>query len=77
MSTYKVGNSPIDEPLMMSRTFAGSKSIAIAGYGIYSSLSGLPGVAEAATAILDGAKGGKSAAEIIADVPLVAKAFAA
>ena len=51
--------------------------IAFAGYGIYSSLSGLPGVAEAATAILDGAKGGKSAAEIIADVPLVAKAFAA
>ena len=50
--------------------------IAFAGYGIYSSLSGLPGVAEAATAILDGAKGGKSTAEIIADVPLVAKAFA-
>jgi hypothetical protein len=35
LSTYKVGNSPIDEPLMMSRTFGGSKSIAIAGYGIY------------------------------------------
>ena len=35
LSTFKVGNSPIDEPLMMSRTFAGSKSIAIAGYGIY------------------------------------------
>jgi hypothetical protein len=50
--------------------------VVFAGFGIFESLQNLPGISEAATAILDGAKGGKSAAEIIADVPLVAKAFA-
>jgi hypothetical protein len=50
--------------------------VVFAGFGIYESIKHLAGVAEAATAILDGTKGGKSVAEIINDVPIVAKAFA-
>jgi hypothetical protein len=51
--------------------------IAFAGAGMYHSLTHLSGVSEAATAIIDGTKTGKSASEIIKDVPIVAKAFAA
>jgi polyhydroxyalkanoate synthesis regulator phasin len=50
--------------------------IGFAGYGVYHSVQHLVGVSEAATAILDGVKGGKSASEIVKDIPAVAKAFA-
>jgi polyhydroxyalkanoate synthesis regulator phasin len=50
--------------------------IGFAGYGIFHSIQHLVGVSEAATAIIDGAKGGKSVGEIVKDVPTVAKAFA-
>lgn len=53
-----------------------SGMVIFAGYGIFESLQNLPGVAEAATAILDGVKGGKSVEEIVTNIPLVAKAFA-
>ena len=46
-----------------------------AGYGVYSSVKHLIGVTEAATAIIDGVKGGKSVSEIVTDVPIVVKAF--
>ena len=49
--------------------------ISFAGYGVYHSLSHLAGVSEAATAILDGTKAGKSTSEIIKDIPVVSKAF--
>lgn len=50
--------------------------IGFAGFGIYESVKSLIGVSEAATAIIDGVKGGKSVSEIVTDVPIVAKAFA-
>ena len=50
--------------------------IGFAGFGIYESVKSLVGVSEAATAIIDGVKGGKSVSEIVTDVPIVAKAFA-
>ena len=50
--------------------------LGLVGVGLYSSLSNLAGVSEAATALLDGTKAGKSTSEIIADIPVVAKAFA-
>ena len=50
--------------------------VVFAGVGIFDSLKGLAGVSQAATAILDGAKGGKSVSEIISDVPIVANALA-
>ena len=45
--------------------------------GAWNSISGLPGVAEYATALLDGAKAGKSAEEILTGIPLVVKALSA
>jgi uncharacterized protein YnzC (UPF0291/DUF896 family) len=50
--------------------------IGFAGYGIFHSIQHLAGVSEAATAIIDGVKGGKSVSEIVTDIPVVAKAFA-
>ncbi len=50
--------------------------IVFAGVGVYQSLTHLAGVSEAATAIIDGAKTGKSVSEIIQDIPTVVKAFA-
>jgi len=50
--------------------------IGFAGYGIFHSIQHLAGVSEAATAIIDGTKGGKSVSEIVKDVPTVVKAFA-
>lgn len=47
-----------------------------AGVGTYQSLTHLYGVSEAATAIIDGTKTGKSVSEIIQDIPAVVKAFA-
>ena len=50
--------------------------IGFAGYGIFHSIQHLAGVSEAATAIIDGTKGGKSVSEIVKDIPAVVKAFA-
>jgi len=49
--------------------------ISYAGVGMYQSLTHLYGVSEAATAIIDGTKTGKSVSEIIQDIPAVVKAF--
>ena len=35
LSTIRIGTSTVPEPLIMSRTFAGKKSLAVLGYGIY------------------------------------------
>lgn len=50
--------------------------VGYAGYGVWHSVSHLSGVSEAATAILDGTKGGKSVSEILAGIPSLIKAFA-
>lgn len=50
--------------------------VAYGGYGAIDALKNLAGVSEASLAILDGTKAGKSTSEIIADIPVVAKAFA-
>ena len=50
--------------------------IVFAGKGVLTSIKHLVGVPEAAHALIDGSKAGKSAAEMIEDVPVVANAFA-
>lgn len=49
--------------------------VGYAGYGVWHSISHLSGVSEAATAILDGTKGGKSVSEILSEIPSLLNAF--
>ena len=35
LSSIRIGSSPVPEPLIMTRTFAGNRSLAVLGYGIY------------------------------------------
>ncbi len=35
LSTLRVGNAPLDEPLLMKREFSGARSVAFLGYGLY------------------------------------------
>ncbi len=35
IATFEVNNSPMDEPLIISGTYRGQKSVAVLGYGIY------------------------------------------
>jgi hypothetical protein len=51
--------------------------LGFAGVGIFDSIKNLAGVAEAATALIDGAKGGKSVEEILKGIPFIVKAFSA
>ncbi|MFZ9761151.1 MAG: CARDB domain-containing protein [Candidatus Kapaibacteriota bacterium] len=35
LATIRIGTAPIQEPLIMTRTFAGKRSLAVLGYGLY------------------------------------------
>lgn len=35
LASIRIGTSPVPEPLIMTRTFAGNRSLAVLGYGIY------------------------------------------
>lgn len=35
LATIRIGSAPIQEPLIMTRTFAGKRSLAVLGYGLY------------------------------------------
>ncbi len=35
LSSIRIGSSPVPEPLIMTRTFAGNRSLAVLGYGLY------------------------------------------
>ncbi len=35
LATIRIGSAPVQEPLIMTRTFAGKRSLAVLGYGLY------------------------------------------